>query len=91
MIAGRQREFGVSGTTWQCHRRQVPHLEIALIGRKYATVAQTSVAWMLASPVGTSAIIGADTLEQLKDSMRAAESELSAADKQTLDDLSAWS
>jgi aryl-alcohol dehydrogenase-like predicted oxidoreductase len=40
--------------------------------------------------VVTSAIIGANTLAQLEDSMWAAEIKLSPEDKQMLDDLSAW-
>jgi aryl-alcohol dehydrogenase-like predicted oxidoreductase len=61
------------------------------MGRRYnGSIAQVAVAWILANPVVTSAIIGANTLPQLEDSMRAAEVELSPEDKETLDDLSAW-
>ena len=38
----------------------------------------------------TSAVIGANTLAQLEDSMRAAEIKPSPEDEQALDDLSAW-
>jgi aryl-alcohol dehydrogenase-like predicted oxidoreductase len=61
------------------------------IGKQYgATVAQVAVAWVLANPVVTSAIIGANTVEQLDDSMRAVDLVLSAEDKRTLDEMSAW-
>jgi len=48
-----------------------------------------AVAWVLANPAVTSAIIGASRPEQLRDTLRAAEVELDPALKQQLDELSA--
>ena len=55
-----------------------------------ATVAQTAVSWLLANPAVTSAIIGANTVTQLADTMLAAEIKLSAEEKAALDTVSAW-
>lgn len=55
-----------------------------------ATVAQTAVSWLLANPVVTSAIIGANTVLQLADTMLAAEMKLSVEEKAALDEVSAW-
>ena len=61
------------------------------IGKAHdATIAQVTVAWILANPVVTSAIIGANSVAQLQDSMQAAEISLSPEQKQTLDAMSAW-
>ena len=54
-------------------------------GHSLATVA---VAWVLANPVVTSAIIGASRPEQLKDSLAAVDFKLEASLKRQLDDLS---
>lgn len=55
-----------------------------------ATVGQTAVAWLLANPAVTSAIIGANTMGQLTETMRAAEVKLLAEEKEALDGVSAW-
>ena len=55
-----------------------------------ATVAQTAVSWLLANPAVTSAIIGANTVTQLADTMLAAEIKLLAEEKAALDTVSAW-
>ena len=54
------------------------------------TMTQTALAWILTNPVVTSAIIGADNITQLKDSLTAAGCRLAADEKQILDDASAW-
>jgi 1-deoxyxylulose-5-phosphate synthase len=51
------------------------------------SMAQMAVAWVLANPVITSAIVGASKPEQLKDSAEALAKPLSAALKQRLDSL----
>jgi aryl-alcohol dehydrogenase-like predicted oxidoreductase len=55
-----------------------------------ATIAQTAIAWLLANPAVTSAIIGANSIEQLEDTMKGADVTLTADEKQTLDDITAW-
>jgi len=61
------------------------------IGRGHdATVAQTAIAWALANPAVTSAIIGANTIAQLEDTTKGAEVKLSAEEKAALDAVTAW-
>lgn len=58
------------------------------IGQNYnATIAQMAVAWQLANPTVTSAIIGANTVEQLSEVIKAADVLLSAEEKARLDAL----
>lgn len=52
-----------------------------------ATPAQVAVAWLLANPTVTSAIVGANTSTQLAETLRGAEIELSAIEKNLLDAL----
>ncbi len=54
-----------------------------------ATVTQIALAWLLADPVITSPIIGANTVEQLQDSLGSVDVELSTEEKTALDELSA--
>ncbi len=51
----------------------------------------TALAWMLTNPVVTSPIVGANNVEQLKDSLAAVGKRLSHEEKKILDDASAWS
>lgn len=61
------------------------------IGReKDATVAQMAIAWTIANPAVTSAIIGANSVEQLEDTMKGADIEITAEEKKTLDEVTAW-
>ena len=55
-----------------------------------ASVAQVAVAWVLVNPTVTSAIMGANTVAQLRESLGAVDVTLSPEEKQALDDLSAW-
>jgi aryl-alcohol dehydrogenase-like predicted oxidoreductase len=55
-----------------------------------ASMAQTSIAWVLASPAVTSAIIGANSIEQLGDTIKGAEVALTADDKAALDGATTW-
>lgn len=55
-----------------------------------ATVAQTAIAWILANPAVTSAIIGANSTDQLRDTIRGAEISLMPEEKAALDTASAW-
>lgn len=58
------------------------------MGQRYnATIAQIALAWLLANPSVTSAIIGANTVEQLAELVKAAEIDLSAPDKTYFDRL----
>jgi len=61
------------------------------IGRSHdATIAQTAIAWVLANPAVTSAIIGANTLTQLEDTIKGAEIHLTAEEKAALDETTVW-
>ncbi len=53
-----------------------------------ATPAQTAIAWMLANPVISSAIIGATSLQQLADTIKGAEIELGAEEIAALNQVS---
>jgi len=54
------------------------------------TMAQIAIAWLLADPVITSPIIGANTVAQLTELLGATAFQLSAEEKKKLDDLTAW-
>lgn len=58
--------------------------------RREASVAQTAIAWVLANPAVTSAIIGANSVEQLEDTVKGAGIELSEEEKEALDEITAW-
>jgi aryl-alcohol dehydrogenase-like predicted oxidoreductase len=55
-----------------------------------ATIAQTAIAWVLANPAVASAIIGANSIEQLEDTMKGAEVVITAEEKAALDMVTAW-
>jgi aryl-alcohol dehydrogenase-like predicted oxidoreductase len=59
-------------------------------GAHGATVAQVAIAWLLANPVITAPIIGANTVAQLSDTMGALSLKLADDEKAVLDELSAW-
>jgi len=52
------------------------------------SVARIALAWILAQQPVTSVIVGAKTIEQLKDNLEAAEVALSPAELDTLDQVS---
>ena len=56
-----------------------------------ATVAQTAIAWVLANPAVSSAIIGANSIAQLEDTMQGAAVSLTAEEKAALDETTAGS
>ncbi|WP_420627466.1 aldo/keto reductase [Candidatus Leptofilum sp.] len=61
------------------------------IGKAHnATVAQTAIAWVLANPAVSSAIIGANSIAQLEDTMQGAAVSLTAEQKAELDETTAW-
>ena len=65
--------------------------KLAEIGRGHnATIAQTAIAWLLANPAVTSAIIGANSISQLEETMQGAEVKLTAEEKAALDETTAW-
>lgn len=65
--------------------------KLEAIGRAHdATIAQTAIAWVLANPAVTSAIIGATSIAQLEDTVRGADVRLSAEEKAILDEVTAW-
>ncbi len=65
--------------------------KLEAIGRNHnATIAQTAIAWVLANPAVTSAIIGANTLAQLEDTAKGAEIRLTAEEKAALNETTAW-
>ncbi len=55
-----------------------------------ATIAQTAIAWVLANTAVTSAIIGANSIEQLEDTMKGADVKLTDEEKKALDGVTAW-
>ncbi|MFH1907182.1 MAG: aldo/keto reductase, partial [Chloroflexota bacterium] len=57
---------------------------------KGATLSQVALAWLLADPLITSPIIGANSLDQLKDNLGALAISLSAEEKAVLDKATAW-
>ena len=55
-----------------------------------ATIPQIAIAWVLANPAVTSAIIGANSLSQLADTLQGTAIQLSAEEKAALDVVTAW-
>jgi len=55
-----------------------------------ATIAQMAIAWILANPAVSSAIIGANSLDQLRDTFKGGEFKLSDKEKEVLDVTTAW-
>lgn len=55
-----------------------------------ASIAQTAIAWVLANPAVSSAIIGANSIAQLEDTLKGGEIQLTAAEKEALDATTAW-
>jgi aryl-alcohol dehydrogenase-like predicted oxidoreductase len=62
----------------------------ALARNRNASLSQIALAWLLANPLVTSPILGANSLEQLKDNLAAAEIRLTVAEKNSLDQATAW-
>jgi aryl-alcohol dehydrogenase-like predicted oxidoreductase len=62
----------------------------AIGGAHGKTIAQTALAWMLSNPLITSPIIGANSVEQLRDSLGAVGYRLSAQQVAELDALTKW-
>ena len=72
-------------------RRELAYQTVALMkeiaaGHK-ASVAQIALAWLLAKPVASSILIGANKMEQLEDNLGAADIKLSAEEESNLDEL----
>ncbi len=57
---------------------------------KGASVSQVALAWLLADPLITSPIIGANSPEQLKDNLGAVDVRLTPEEKSALDQATAW-
>jgi 1-deoxyxylulose-5-phosphate synthase len=55
-----------------------------------ATVAQVAIAWVLANPAISSAIIGANSIAQLTETMAGADLRLTTEEKARLDDATSW-
>ncbi len=61
------------------------------IGKSHGkTIAQTAIAWQLTNPVITSPIIGANTVEQLNDTVQAAGYRLSVEEVAKLNEITKW-
>ncbi len=61
------------------------------LGQQYnATVTQMSLAWMLQRPAVSAPIVGANSVEQLNDSLGSLNVKLSAEDVKAIDEASAW-
>jgi aryl-alcohol dehydrogenase-like predicted oxidoreductase len=58
--------------------------------KQEATIAQIAIAWVLANPTVSSAIIGANSLAQLRDTMKGADIKLSVTEKEMLDATTTW-
>ena len=54
------------------------------------TIAQTALAWLLTQPVITAPIVGANTIEQLAESLGAVGVRLSTEEMDVLNKVSAW-
>ncbi len=61
-----------------------------LAKEKHASISQIALAWLLADQLVTSPIIGANSVEQLKDNIGALDIRLTPAEKSILDKASAW-
>lgn len=61
-----------------------------LAKEKGASISQIALAWLLAEPLITSPIIGANSIEQIKDNLGAVNIHLTPAEKTALDKASAW-
>lgn len=57
---------------------------------KGVTIAQMAIAWVLANPTVSSAIIGANNLTQLEDTLKGATIQLTPEEKNALDDTTEW-
>ncbi|MBK9053546.1 MAG: aldo/keto reductase [Chloroflexi bacterium] len=55
-----------------------------------ATIAQTAIAWVLANPAVSAAIIGANNTAQLEDTVKGATVRLSEEQKTALDEVTVW-
>ncbi len=55
-----------------------------------ASVSQISLAWLLANPIISSAILGANSPEQLRDNLGAVDIHLTAEEKSDLDQATVW-
>lgn len=55
-----------------------------------ATIAQTAIAWVLANPAVTSAIIGANSVAQLEDTFAGVDIMLTTEEKEMLDETTSW-
>jgi aryl-alcohol dehydrogenase-like predicted oxidoreductase len=62
----------------------------ALAKEKHASISQVALAWLLADPLIASPIIGANSVEQLKDNLGVMEVRLTPAEKSALDKASTW-
>ncbi len=88
---------GTRGQTSQRVKSYMTEANFALIERMEAlgrerglTIAQVALAWLLTNPVITSPIIGANNVEQLRESLGAVGQRLSPEEKKALDEASAW-
>ena len=62
----------------------------ALAKEKHASISQIALVWLLADPLIVSPIIGANSVEQLKDNLGAMDVRLTPAERTALDTTSAW-
>ena len=62
----------------------------AMAKDRKATISQVALAWLLSNPLITSPILGANSVEQLKDNIAAMDIQLTQAENNKLDKASAW-
>ena len=62
----------------------------AIAKQRNVSISQVALAWLLANPLITAPILGANSPQQLTDNLEAANLHLTDAEKDTLDKCSAW-
>lgn len=93
----KERPIPESARAEEIVKRYFNDKNFALLGRlervskkRGKTILQMALGWLLTNPVVTSPIIGANTVEQLRESLGAVGLRLSQEEMATLNELSAW-
>jgi len=62
----------------------------AIAQTREATIPQVAIAWVLANPAVSSAIIGANSIAQMEDTLKGGDIILTPEEKESLDETTAW-
>jgi aryl-alcohol dehydrogenase-like predicted oxidoreductase len=89
LVANSARAGGVKRYFTERNWSLLDKMEV-LAKDKNAEILQVAIAWLLADPLIVSPVIGANTVEQLKDALGSVEIHLTPAEKIALDRASAW-